>query len=161
VKSQGLAIWSYACGTEFGSVHLVPSAAGFDIEANDDGKPGRSEAIRIFTKAPDAPITAIQPAVQAASPGPAIAKCTLEESKAPDGSLRERYALKPPAAIQAAWDKAMETGDPGDPPCGAYGPQLAGAHTFELVDGAPDKVVLVNWGSEIQIFDPSTLRAAE
>jgi hypothetical protein len=40
------------------------------------------------------------------------------------------------------------------------GPSEAGDRVFQQVEGAPDKVAYVNLGSEIQIFDVATLRAA-
>jgi hypothetical protein len=39
------------------------------------------------------------------------------------------------------------------------GPSEAGDRVFEII--APDKVAYIDFGSEIQIFDASTLKATE
>ena len=46
------------------------------------------------------------------------------------------------------------------PPCGEMGPQFSGDRSFFAVEGDPTTVVFVEYGSEIQIFDASTIRPA-
>jgi hypothetical protein len=45
-------------------------------------------------------------------------------------------------------------------PCGPLGPSEAGAHAFRIIEGAPGKVVVIDWGTNVPIFDPDTLRVA-
>jgi hypothetical protein len=46
-------------------------------------------------------------------------------------------------------------------PCGQWGPSENGQRVFTIVPGAEDRVAAIDLGSEITIFDPSTLRASE
>jgi hypothetical protein len=44
-------------------------------------------------------------------------------------------------------------------PCGPLGPSEAGGRTFRVLDGAPDKVIMIDWGTEPPVYDPDTLQA--
>lgn len=164
VTGSGLSIWSYACGPEAGYVRLVAddSLPGFAIESTGEGEAARRPAIIIFKKAADAPIESILEAVRAKSPGPHTDTCTLQPVTV-EGATPGSYGFEPTGAARAAWD-AFASGDgeaaPVEPPCGAMGPQMAGDRSFRLVEGDPTTVVFIDYGSEIQIFDPATLRPA-
>ncbi|WP_396593942.1 hypothetical protein [Brevundimonas sp. R86498] len=116
----------------------------------------------IFKKAADAPIDSLVEAVRAKSPGPHSATCTLQPVTV-EGAAPGSYGFEPTGAARAAWD-AFASGDgeaaPVEPPCGAMGPQMAGDRSFRVVEGDPTTVVFIEHGSEIQIFDPATLRPA-
>lgn len=156
VKGGGLSIWSFACPTD----KLVGDDAlpGFQREASDGaGGLSRYPAIRVFAKAADAPVESVLGAVRAAAPWPEANTCAFEP--APGGG----YHLMPTGATREAWDayvSGKSTKDPGLP-CGVLGPTEAGDRVFKVLDGAPDKVVLIELGSEIQTFDISTLTVAK
>lgn len=164
VTGSGLSIWSYACGAGAGNVRLVAddSLPGFAVESTGEGEAARRPAIMIFKKAGDAPIDSLVEAVRAKSPGPHSATCTLQPVTV-EGVAPGSYGFEPTGAAKVAWD-AFASGDgeaePVDAPCGAMGPQMAGDRSFRVVEGDPTTVVFIEYGSEIQIFDPATLRPA-
>ncbi|MDP3406340.1 MAG: hypothetical protein Q8S03_16740 [Brevundimonas sp.] len=164
VTGSGLSIWSYACGPEAGNVRLVAddSLPGFAIESTGEGEAARRPAIMIFKKAADASVESIVEAVRAKSPGPHSATCTLQPVTF-EGAVPGSFGFEPTGAVKAAWD-AFASGDgeaePVEPPCGDLGPQMAGDRSFRVVEGDPTTVVFIEYGSEIQIFDPATLRPA-
>lgn len=164
VQGSGLSIWAYACGPEAGDTRLVAddSLPGFTIEGTYEGETSRRPAIVVFKKAADAPIESILDQVRARSPGPASTSCTLQPRTYPD-AMPGSYGFEPTGALADRWN-AFASGEndaaPVDPPCGDYGPQMSGDRSFHVLDGDPTTVVMVDYGSEIQIFDVSTLRPA-
>jgi hypothetical protein len=161
VKGASASIWSFACGAEAGNVRLVADDAlpGFVIESTDAAAPGRSVAIRFFPKAPDAPIESILDAVRAASPGEQTATCAFTPALGGDHEGKAQYVLAPVGPARAAYDRAFAGDEIPEPPCGALGISHTGDRTFEVI--APDKVAFIEFGSEIQIFDATTLKVAE
>lgn len=164
VTGSGLSVWSYACPPERGDVKLVAddSLPGFAIEGVSDGVTSRSPAIVIFKKAADAPTESILAAVRAKSPGPHSATCTLQPIVA-EGVPPGAFTFAPVGEVATQW-AAFANGDEGaapmDAPCGDMGPQMVGDRSFQGVAGDPTTVVFVEAGSEIQIFDASTIRPA-
>jgi hypothetical protein len=150
VTAAGLSIWSYACADQ----RLVADDAlpGFQRETRDGaGQTTLTPAIRVFAKAPDAPIESVLGAVRAASPGAETCEITA-------GSHGD-YVLMPTGAAAAAHQRFIEgKADGPSMPCGPLGPRAAGGVTFRLIDGAPDKIVMINWPSDVPIFDADTLR---
>jgi hypothetical protein len=151
VTGAGLSIWTYTCP----NMRLVADDAlpGFQREFTDPaGAVTRTPVIQIFTKPESAPINAILDAVRAASPG--AEACVIEPGSHGD------HVLMPTGDALIAYEKSFngETEGPSQP-CGPLGPSEVGGRTFRLVDGAPDKVAMINWGSEITQFDADTLRA--
>ena len=63
-------------------------------------------------------------------------------------------------ALQCPAEQQQQTGG-GDLPCGDMGVGFVGDRYFQVMPGHPDRVVYVDRGSEIQIFDPATLRVIE
>jgi hypothetical protein len=135
---------------------------GFAIENTFEGETSRAPAIVIFKKAAEAPIESILDAVRARSPGPNTATCTLQPVTF-EGAVPGSFSLEPTGDLAARWD-AFASGEadaePVEPPCGPMGPQMAGDRSFRVLEGDPTTVVLIEYGSEIQIFDPSSLRPA-
>ena len=162
VEGAGLAISSYACGPDHGKVHLEADATLPGFVELQDTEQGilREPKIRIFKKDPAAPIEAILEQVRAASPGPASASCILEKAPPAEGVAADRYYFAPTGEAKAAWDRAQDGGPEADPPCGSLGVQFVGDLYFVVLNGDPGRVAFIDAGSEIQIFDPSTLRAA-
>ncbi len=96
------------------------------------------------------------PAIRAASPGPVTARCELKPVPPSDDLTGRLYDLEPVGVDKAAYDKANEV-EPAAPPCGEMGIAAVGDRFFKELADDPTKVVLFDMGSEIQIFDPSTL----
>ncbi len=163
VKGAGLSIWSYACGPDFGAVRLVVDEAlpGFALESTGAGGIERRPVVRVFKKAPDAPLDAVLPAVRAASPGPATATCAFTPSRSYDAIGHTRFVLEPTGDAKTAWDASVQGAEPGEAPCGELGVSIVGDRYFEISPDRQDTVVFVELGSEIQIFDPETLKAAD
>lgn len=163
VKGKALSIWSYACGPGFGGIRLIAddSLPGFSLKMDGDaGSTVIQPVIRIFPKSADAPIESILPQIQALSPGKDTATCALLPAADPtaDPSTRKLYELTPTGEAKARWDKNVETGEDPTPPCGDLGVAFAGNQVFEVMPDDPTKVVYINYGSEIQIFDTTTLK---
>lgn len=161
VQSGGVSVWSFSCPQD----RLVadPALPGFVREV--DGPDGvlRASVIALFAKAADAPLTSVLPQVRAASPGAQTATCDFEELAGEPGA----WLFMPTGAARAAYDALIAPGsDATEPteadfmPCGAWGPSESGQRVFRVVPGAEDTVAGINLGSEITIFDPSTLRAS-
>lgn len=151
VVSAGIAIWSYTCPT----VRLVADEAlpGFLRETTEvDGTTVREPMIIFFAKAPDAPIGAVIDAVRAASPG--SESCEIEPGSHDD------FVLMPTGDQALAYSRFLN-GEAEEPsmPCGPLGPSEAGGRTFRVLDGAPDKVIMIDWGTEPPVYDPDTLQA--
>lgn len=164
VEGSGLAVWSFACPAEFGNVRLVadPALPGFSLEGTQDGVTSRSPAIIVFDKATGEDVSAIVEQVRARSPGPDTATCALEQIQG-EYMMPNAWAFVPTGEAKARWEAAVggdELGDaPEQGPCGPLGPQIVGDRAFVVVPGDPTKVAFIEFGSEIQIFDPATLRA--
>jgi len=161
VTGAGMTISSYACGPERGNIQLVADEAlpGFvEVTSGPDGE-SKTVRVRAFKKEPGEPIDAVLPAVRAASPGPHSAECTFEPLDAEDTAEPKRYVFAPTGDSKAAWAAAQDSGGEIDPPCGDLGEQFVGDLYFQELPGDPSTVVFVNAGSEIQIFDPTSLKS--
>lgn len=150
VKGAGLSIWSFACAND----RLVADDAlpGFQREVTDAaGQVIRTPAIRILTKAADAPLDAVLDQVRAASPGGEA--CVIEPGSHGD------FVLMPTGKASEDYQKFVR-GEADGPsmPCGPLGPKEGGGYTLRAVEGAADKVALIDWGTSTPIFDPDTLR---
>ena len=161
VKGTYLSIWSFACGPEQSNQHLVADDAlpGFFLASTVDGREERRLVVRTFAKTPNAPLESILGAVQGASPR-LSADCGF--SPAPQGEGDGTAMTLGPVGVvpQQAWEQQQQTGG-GDLPCGDMGVGFVGDRYFQVMPGHPDRVVYVDRGSEIQIFDPATLRVIE
>ncbi|MDZ4776894.1 MAG: hypothetical protein SGJ23_08930 [Alphaproteobacteria bacterium] len=157
VKGAVASIWSYACGPGYGNVHLAADDAlpGFVIESTDPAAPGRRIALRLFDKPAEAPIESILTAVRAASPGAGTAACVLAPRVAEEG-MPPSYVFTPEGAAKVAYDAALAGDEIPEPPCGDLGVSHVGDRSFRVI--AQDKVAFIDFGSEIQIFDASTLK---
>ncbi|MDP2009229.1 MAG: hypothetical protein Q8K11_03530 [Phenylobacterium sp.] len=158
VKGAKLAIQAFACGPEQGGQHIEAddSLPGFQLVY--DGPPTeRRPVVRTFAKPADAPLEAILPAIRAASPGPHAATCAFAPAQGYDDKDKGRFVLEPTGAAKASWEASLAV-EPGDPPCGPMGVSAAGNRYFKVMPSHPDLVVYADVGSEIQIFDPETLR---
>ena len=155
----GLTISTFACPRQ----RLVADDAlpGFLMEITDgEGKVAHYTSIQVFAKAPDAPVDAVLPAVRAASPGPYTAACVLTPNA--NDTSGKTFLFTPTGAGLAAHAAFLAgKSEQNSMPCGEMGPSEAGERVFQIIDGAPDKVVYVNFGSEIQIFDANTLHVAK
>jgi hypothetical protein len=120
----------------------------------------RTPIVQVFAKPAAAPIDAVLNAVRPQSPGAeTCAFAPAREGWAAQG--RTRFELWPTGDAKTAYD-AYLAGQTQDViiPCGPLGPGEAGAHTFEVLEGAPDKVVMVIWPSDLPSFDAASLRPA-
>ena len=160
VKSSVLSIWAFSCGPDYGGAHVVPSGSGFDIETTSAEGLERRSIVKVFTKAPDAPLDSVLPAVRAASPGPATETCAFAPSTSYDNAGKPRFVLEPTGPAKVAWDASVQGDAPGDAPCGDLGVSIVDDRYFEVAHDSPVTVVFVDLGSEIQIFDAQTLKAA-
>ena len=159
VAGSHYSISAFDCDGGLGGSHLIAddTLPGFRLSAGHEGQ--QSVAIRLFSKAPKSPVTSILPTVRAASGGLA-ASCTLllsqAESQSTPGAMR--YVLEPNAKAMKAWGAAPDSVKATSAPCGPMGTQYVGDRYFEVMPGHPNLVMFVDMGSEIQIFDPATLR---
>ena len=165
VAGKTLSIWSFACGPDSSSIHLVADETlpGFAL-VSDAGEAGMTytPVIRTFAKTKDETIDAILPQIRKASPGPQTATCALipaADPLDPEHSTRKLFQFAPTGAAKAVWDNNEKTGGDGTPPCGEMGVSFAGDRLFEVMDDDPARVVYIDYGSEIQIFDTTTLKA--
>jgi hypothetical protein len=156
VEGQSLSIWSYACPAEAGDIKLIASdkvggfsllSTGSDVQAYD--------VIRTFPKAKDAALESVLPAVLAAT-GVHQASCALV--KTAYGDWGEVWLLEPTGAEKAAYDAANAIEPPANP-CGELGIGPSGDRFFKVMGDDPKKVIYYDMGSEIQIFDPATLKS--
>ena len=160
VGGAELSIWSFACGPSQGNVHLVAdnTLPGFVlVERGADGTPPRV-VIRTFKKLASAPIESILPAVRSASPGRHSASCTLKPAPLDPNHGPARFMLEPTGAAKTAWEASETTSAEPDMPCGPLGVAYIGDRYFEALPGDPTTIVFFDMGSEVQIFDPKTLR---
>jgi len=164
VKGAGLSIWSLACGPKAGDAHLLAddSLPGFVLESNGPDGKTRKTVIRAFTIAANSPITAALPAIRAASPGAQSVSCALVPFDDADSKKFARgaavFTYEPTGAAKAAWDKAEKEGGDAPAPCGDLGIYFDRAPIFWIMRDDPSIVIAADMGSEIQIFDPATLR---
>ncbi len=167
VTGKTLSIWSYACGPQSSNIHLVADETlpGFGLVSGNatDGM-SYSPIIRTFAKDANASIDAVLPQIRKLSPGPSTASCTLqpaEDPLNPDYSGRKLYELAPTGEAKTKWDENVKTGGDGTPPCGELGVAFAGDRIFEIMPDDAARVVYIDYGSEIQIFDTTTLKAVK
>ena len=153
VKDATLSIESYRCP----NAKLVADdkLPGFQLESNGS----RRLAIRAFRKAAGAPIAAALAAIRKASPGPHTGACVLKPMQDNEKKIiANRFELSPTGTAAKAWDKAQLAGGDAKPPCGALGVQPAGDLYFQVMPDDPATVLFLDMGSEIQIFDPASLK---
>jgi len=160
VKGATVSMWSYACGPEAGGISIVADDGlpGFLIEsaATPDSTP--TVVVRLFDKAADAPIESVLDAVRALSPGLNTPTCAFAPATGVDHEGKGHFVLTPTGAVKVAYD-AKNSGDTmPEAPCGPLGVSPVGDRYFAVVPGHRDKVMFVDRGSEIQIFDEATLR---
>lgn len=160
IKGAALEIQGFACGPDHGNQRLVADDAlpGFVLESKGPDGTIRQVAVRVFAKDPAAPLESILPAVRAASPGPYTARCVFASAPGADNAGRNRLVLEPAGAEKDRWDASIMSDRPMDKPCGELGVGMAGDRFFEELAGAPGVALFIDMGSEIQIFDPATLR---
>lgn len=156
VLGRTLSIWSYACPRSAGEQRLVPAddVAGFAIVPPTPG-PARQIVLRTFARPRGAPVSAILPAVLKAT-GRAMSSCRLVEHRT-YGDWGTVWLLEPTGAQKRAYDIANAR-EPQDNPCGALGIGPAGDRFFRPLPQDPTRIIYADMGSEIQIFDLSTLR---
>jgi hypothetical protein len=156
-------MWSFSCPPEAGGVHLVADDAlpGFALESTDPARPGRTVVVRLFDKPADAPISAILDAARALSPGLNTPTCALEPASGVDHEGKPHHVLAPTGEARAAFEAAVAGDAVPDPPCGPLGISAMGDRYFTVAPGRPDKVMFVDRGSEIQVFDETTLRVID
>jgi hypothetical protein len=150
VRAAGVSLWSFACPQQ--RIVGDESLPGFVRE--DEAK--RYPVIRLFSKAAGDPVEAALPAIRAASAG--AETCVLEPIS---GADEGRYQLMPTGEARRAYEAFTHgQGDGPSMPCGPLGPSEGGMRVIQVVDGAPDKVAVIDTGSDIQLFDIRTLRAS-
>lgn len=157
IDGKTLSIWSYACGPDMGNVRLVADdkVGGFALAAMPpDALPSRV-VIRTFAKDRAAPVTSVLPAVLVAT-GHHGASCQLVETDY--GDWGKVWLLEPTGTEKAAYDK-LNAVEPQPNPCGELGIGPAGDRFFKVMADDPARVIYYDMGSEIQIFDASTLRS--
>ncbi len=157
IDGRTLSIWSYACGPDMGNVRLVADdkVGGFALAAMPpDALPSRV-VIRTFAKAKDDAVTSVLPAVLVAT-GHHRASCQLVETDY--GDWGKVWLLEPTGAEKATYDK-LNAVEPQPNPCGDLGIGPAGDKFFRVMADDPARVIYYDMGSEIQIFDPSTLKS--
>jgi hypothetical protein len=165
VRAAGLAMHSFSCP----SARLVGDEAlpGFQlVTIEPNGAETRTPVVRVFSKPADAPIDAALEPVRAASPGWATATCVFAPGTPNLGERAVgRYLLMPTGPAFDVLEACLNLErDVGCTPCGPMGVPGTDAvtHTFEILDGAPDKVVFVDWGFVgPQVYDPESLRVLE
>lgn len=153
VVSSGISIWSYTCP----NLRLVADETlpGFQREETGaDGTVTRTPVIQFLAKPADAPIGAVIDAVRAASPG--SESCEIEPGSHDD------HVLMPTGEAAVAYSKFI-SGEAEEPslPCGPLGPSEAGGRAFRVLAEVPDKVIMIDWGTEPPVYDPDTLSAAD
>ena len=160
VKGGGVALNAYACPTlKLEGDEALPGIVV--VGSGPEGQIYRSPVVQVFAKAADAPIEAVLAAVRAASPGGET--CDLVPARQGWGATgRTRFELWPTGKDKDAYD-AFIAGKTQDViiPCGPLGPSEGGARTFEVLDGAPDKVVMLSWPSDIGSYDLESVRVAK
>jgi hypothetical protein len=159
VKGERFSIDAFACGPEFGRLHLEADDALPGFVLVQDGSDGavRTPVIQFFDRPADAPLEAVLPAVRAAS-GPEAAACAFEPSAGADHQGKPHVVLTPVGSAKAAWEKTVDSDEPVGLPCGRWGVGITGDRFFFAAPGRPETVVAADMGSEIQPFDPATLR---
>ncbi len=159
VKGARFSIDAFACGPEFGRLHVEADddLPGFVLVQDGAEGPVRSTAIQLFDRPAGAPFDAVLPAVRQAS-GPDAAACAFEPAPGVDHQGKPHVVLTPVGAAKAAWEKTVDSDEPVELPCGRWGVGITGDRYFFEAPGHPETVVAADMGSEIQIFDPATLR---
>lgn len=160
VKGDTISMWSFTCGPGAGNVRLIADDVlpGFVLESTDPLRPERTVVVRLFDKAPDAPIGAVLETVRDLSPGMNTPTCGFAPAPGVDHAGQNHYVLAPTGAAKAAYDQAVASNAVVTPPCGPLGANTSGDRYFMVAPHQQDKVMFVDRGSEIQIFDETTLR---
>jgi hypothetical protein len=153
VKGGGASIWAFACPND--KIVFDAALPGFAREISGENA-AKGPIVQFFTKAADAPIESVLPAIRAASSAPA--DCALEQVKdAPAGE----FQLMPTGQSRQAYDRLIAPGGPEEGnfmPCGALGPSEAGRRVIKAVPDAPTLVAVIHIPSDIPTFDETTLR---
>jgi hypothetical protein len=160
VTGGGLTIDGFSCPTaKLEGDESLPGIVRVDTAA--DGTTSRAVILQVFAKGADQPMDAVLDAVRKASPG--AEECVFAEAeKGWRSEGRMISQLVPTGAAKANYD-AFRAGkaDATNMPCGELGPSEGGARTFEVLQEAPNKVVMISWPSDIPPFDYASLRVAK
>lgn len=163
VSSAKLTILAFACGPEHGHFRLVsnPKTKGFDIETVAEKAVSNRTVIRVFEKAPDAPIESVLSVIQDLSKGPNIKACAFEKAGKSQNERFDYYRLAPTGAVAKAWEDSQTNGGEMAPPCGSMGVDYAGDRYFFVMPDNPSLVIYADMGTEIQPFELESLRAKQ
>lgn len=156
VQNKLLSIWSFHCKSQH--LEADDNLPGFRLKSTDADGSSQSVAIHAFLKPAASSIEHILPAVRLASPGPHTQTCAFVPVKMDPPSRAKRYTLEPTGEAKKKWQRDEAKGEDVEPPCGPYGVYFVGDRYFEILDTRPDVVLYYDMGSEVQIFDPSTLK---
>lgn len=153
VKGGGASIYAFTCPDK--KIVFDAALPGFKREMTGE-MAGSYPVVWLFTKAADAPIEAALPAIKAASKG--AEKCALEPIK--DGQAGD-FQLMPTGAARKAYD-AFIAGKADGPsmPCGDFGPSEGGMRIISVLPGAPTLVAVAETGTDVPMYDLSTLKGA-
>jgi len=149
----GISVWSFECADD----RLVADEAlpGFYREQIDaSGRVTRWPVIRVFTKAPDAPIEAILPAVRAISPEAETCVFVRYGEESDPDEITPGFLLTPRGDTRSGRDVYdQRRAESSNPPCGLF------EELFQIVEGAPHLVVYVDNLAEYPLNDRTSIRA--
>lgn len=157
LSGGGIGLWSQKCSNNRVVVDAARQAAFMELTV--DGQTSRGEIARVFA-IPEGGLPALAQTLVREGAGPTGSQCTLEAVAAttdiPQGVAR--YTLVPTGQTKTAWDRAVASDTaPETPPCGAYGVAIVGDRYIEVQAAHPDRALFVELGSEMSIYEPSTI----
>lgn len=157
VRGQQFVMHAFACP----NTHMVADETlpGFGVvESGPDDLSYFRPVIRAFTKPPQAAIESVLPQIRKLTPQAAACVLTPAQDPTAENTTRALFELTPTGEALKAWQKTVKTGEGEAMPCGPMGVGMAGSRVFEVLPKDPAYVVYIDYGSEIQIFDTTTLR---
>ncbi|MFP1131771.1 hypothetical protein [Asticcacaulis sp. W401b] len=157
VRGRQLSMYAFACP----NTHMVADETlpGFGVvESGPDDVSYYRPVLRAFPKPPQAAIESVLPQIRKLTPQAATCVLTPAQDPTAEKTTRALFELTPTGEALKAWEQTVRTGEGEALPCGPLGVGMAGSRVFEVLPEDPAYVVYIDYGSEIQIFDTTTLR---
>jgi len=160
VRGAGVSLWRFTCpgdGNPYEADAALPGIV--DVFTDPETKAvQRFPVVQLFDIAEGADMASILPAVRAASPAPGNEECVFAPSETNSG----KFELQPTGALAERYQHFINgTADEPALPCGMLGPSEGGQRLFFPLPGSATKIAVVFMPSDLAVFDPDTIRAAE
>jgi hypothetical protein len=160
LRGAGVSMWRFTCFYDNKPYEADAALPGIvEVLTGPETKAvQRFPVMQLFEISAGADMASILPTVRAASPAPGNVECAFAPSETSSG----QFELQATGALAERYRLVLNgTADERTLPCGMLGPSEGGQRLFFPLPGSATKIAVVFMPSDLAVFDPDTIRAAE